>query len=233
MQSTNTKNLILEHFNKYPKMQIRDAFKFLFQSAFGCEHLVLSFEKTRDYIVSELSSLNSTCHEVEKLDGAYSRVHLGILKDGLSCSTFAMLFYLSAKKEDNAIKNLEQKLEILKQMIINNELPFALEDYTNFLTLWQQNNYCLISHSAIFKENYSPSYRVISNEFISLLPLLKTIDLNLEKNKQKNFKINVDNYCEQKQAFILNKLKQIYPNTVEFCFDDFNDKKCLIVFEKE
>ena len=40
-----TRALLIGHYQAYPKLQIQDIFKFLFQSAFGCEHLVSDEEK--------------------------------------------------------------------------------------------------------------------------------------------------------------------------------------------
>ena len=53
-----TRNLLIEHYKKYPDMQIQDIFKFLFQSSFGCEHLIADPSATTDYIRREAAE----CH---------------------------------------------------------------------------------------------------------------------------------------------------------------------------
>ena len=63
-------NIILSHYKRYPNMQIQDLFKFLYQSSFGCEHLVSSIEEVTDYIQKEYVSITQGMEsEVEPLDG--------------------------------------------------------------------------------------------------------------------------------------------------------------------
>ena len=86
----------MEHYRVYPKLQIRDTFKFLHQSSFGCEHLVTNPETVNDYIIKESEAYS--CHRgnlTEPLDGAYCRVHLDWIESGLSPKTLGKLFFLS------------------------------------------------------------------------------------------------------------------------------------------
>lgn len=39
----NTKEYILNQFKLYPQLELQDLMKFLYQSSFGCEHLVSDF----------------------------------------------------------------------------------------------------------------------------------------------------------------------------------------------
>jgi D-alanyl-D-alanine carboxypeptidase len=54
-----TRLMLLEHYHKYPKLQIQDLFKFIYQSSFGCEHLVSSLEKATLYIAKEYENIVS------------------------------------------------------------------------------------------------------------------------------------------------------------------------------
>ena len=91
-----------EHFKAYPQLQAEDIFKYLFQSAFGCEHLVSNEEMALAYIKREYETVSYTdAPKIEPLDGEYSRVYLSCLNDGLSLETLAKLFCLSAKKEES------------------------------------------------------------------------------------------------------------------------------------
>ena len=48
-----TRLMLLEHYHKYPKLQIQDIFKFIYQSSFGCEHLVTDLVGATEYIKKE------------------------------------------------------------------------------------------------------------------------------------------------------------------------------------
>ena len=45
-----TRKLLIMHYQAYPKLQIQDIFKFLYQSAFGCEHFVASVDVATGFI---------------------------------------------------------------------------------------------------------------------------------------------------------------------------------------
>ena len=99
-RSERTCELLIMHCQNYPKLQIQDIFKFLYQSSFGCEHLVSDPETVTNYIQKEYESISGYKQPVvEQLDGAYCRVPLSYLKHGLSAHTLGKLFLASAKKE--------------------------------------------------------------------------------------------------------------------------------------
>ena len=58
-QSTKTCELLIAHYKAYPNLQIQDVFKFLHQSALGCEHLVSSLEKATGFIAEEYNGLQN------------------------------------------------------------------------------------------------------------------------------------------------------------------------------
>ena len=106
-----TKKALLVQCKKYPKLEPTDIFKFIFQSSFGCEHMVSGESDVIGYIKKELSE-SEMCGEalVEALDGDYSRVGLSYLKNGLSAEILGKLFIMSAKKEQDGEVKLKEKL---------------------------------------------------------------------------------------------------------------------------
>lgn len=175
-----TRALLTMHCQTYPKLEIQDIFKFLYQSAFGCEHLVSSPDRVTDYIAEEYSGIcRDVPREIESLDGAYSRVPLAYLDGGLSVKTFGYLFAASAKTERTGQADLLEKLETAKEMVREGLLPFAPEDFENAVSEWEAKGYPAVRHSETFREAYKPSYRVIANEYIPLLPILAEADRRL------------------------------------------------------
>ena len=176
INSKTTKKLILNHAKRYPKLKPQDVFKFLFQSAFGCEHLVSDKERVINYINQEIANLPNPPSKIEELDGDYSRVHLGIINEGLSATTLGGLFYLSAKKEANGAKQLTLSLKAVAELVEEGKLPFNKDEYYAILQEWEKAGFPAIRHSNEFRESYNPCYRVIANRFIPLLCLLCKID---------------------------------------------------------
>ena len=92
----NTKSYILNQFQTYPQLELQDLMKFLYQSSFGCEHLLSNPDTVKKQIQQELDTKLDTCNSIEYLDGNYVRLHLNY---GLSLNTLSTLFILSSQQE--------------------------------------------------------------------------------------------------------------------------------------
>ena len=172
-----TYEMLVTHYRKYPKMQIQDMFKFIYQSSHGCEHMITSYETVKEYIDKEYKNVSSREEPlIDALDGNYSRVHLSYLNCGLASDTLAKLFYMSSKKEENAKTDLISKIEILKELVSENVIAFDKENFEDELKKWEEQGFPAIHHSDDFRQEYKPSYRVIANEFVPFLLLLAKID---------------------------------------------------------
>lgn len=217
-RSEKTVKLLTAHYKAYPKMQIEDVFKYLFQSAFGCEHLVSDASAALDYIKSEYETQSKTeSPKTEVLDGEYSRAYLSWLNVGLKAETLATLFCLSAKKESNGRSNLEQKLEIARNLIKNGDLPFDETVFENGVEEWSLAGYPAIRHSDVFRSEYHPSYRVIAKGYADFLPLFAKIDGLLDKG---NAIIAIEGGSASGKTTLSGILKDVYDCNV-FHTDDF------------
>lgn len=171
-KSTKTRELLIEHYTRYPKMQIADLFKLLHQSSLGCEHMVSSLDTAVNYISREYQGMvHRSDLLIERLDGEYSRVHLSCMDKGVSAEELGRVFYLSAKTETGGREALLEKLEVAKELVREGVLPFSLEDLQVELESWSSYDYPAIHHSQTFREEYHPAYRVIANEYLKELPI--------------------------------------------------------------
>ena len=160
-QNEKTGELLTTHCKKYPDLQITDLFKYLYQSSFGCEHMVSSLEFVTDNIKKESENIAQNKNLIDPLDGEYSRVNLAYLKQGLSAETLGRLFLESAKEENGGIEKLENKLFIARELISENKLPFSLNEFDIQVKRWKADGYPSVHHSDTFRNEYTPSYRVI------------------------------------------------------------------------
>ena len=213
-----TKKLLLEHFDNYPRLQIADLFKYIHQSAFGCEHMVSSEEFAIEYIRKEYNALTvKSAREVEMLDGEYRRVHLSIIDGGLSPETLGKLFCLSAKKEPLGNEALHEKLEAAKELISEGKLPFDIYNFTHAESQWEAEGYPALHHSHSFRLAYSPAYRVIAEEYVKLLPMLSMIDKALSRG---TLTIAIEGGSASGKSTLGELLKRLYGCNL-FHMDDF------------
>lgn len=217
-RSERTCELLIMHCQNYPKLQIQDIFKFLYQSSFGCEHLVSDPETVTNYIQKEYESISGYKQPVvEQLDGAYCRVPLSYLKHGLSAHTLGKLFLASAKKESKGKEDLIQKLKVAKELVYEKRLPFSQDEYEKAMKEWEMKGYPAVRHSDVFRGAYQPSYRVIANEYIPFLPLFTELDKRLEKG---TVKAAIEGGSASGKTTLSEILTAIYGCTV-FHMDDF------------
>ena len=179
------RDFLRAHCARYPELALQDVFKALYQSAFGCEHLIADPSAAADYIRAEAARSGDRISElVELLSGDYCRVHLGILQDGLSAETFARLFALSARHEECGREKLEAMLTALQTMADAGELPFSAQETAEAVERWRKDGFPPLHHSEIFRQNYAPAYRVLRRDFARALPLFARIDcLTAEKDR--------------------------------------------------
>ena len=218
--STQTRDLILQHHRTYPLMQIQDLFKFLFQSAFGCEHLVSNEDTAISYIRREYASLaHISPIPPDPLDGTYSRVHLSCLQEGLTPETLGKLFCHSAKAESSGREALQDKLGVARDLIREGQLPFSPEKFEEEHSAWAEAGYPPVHHSDAFRAAYSPAYRVIANEYIPFLPLLARIDTLLQSSISWVV-IAIEGGSASGKTTLAGLLEDLYGCTV-FHMDDF------------
>lgn len=215
--SETTKKQLTEHYKKYPELQLQDIFKYIYQSSFGCEHMLSSYETAVDYIRKEYENAVFSLQLSDKLDGEYSRVHFSVLQQGLRAETFAKLFYLSAKKEANSKAELKKKIAAVKELVTDAILPFSAAELEKELERWHKNGYSAVHHSDAFRLAYKPSYRVIADEFVAFLPLFIELDKMLSEG---SVIVAVDGGCGSGKTTLGEMLKSVYDCTV-LHMDDF------------
>lgn len=237
-RSERTCELLAEHCRTYPQLQIQDIFKYLYQSAFGCEHMVSSPEAVTDNIRREYGGESksgtkvpnietSACQRrawssndeilIDTLDGAYSRVHLAWLDCGLSAETLGRLFFNSAKREADGKAELEHKLKAAGELARESFFPFSADEFEKALEEWRADGYPAVHHSDAFRMAYHPAYRVIADRYAAFLPLFAKLDEMLGKGAAV---IAVEGGSASGKTTLSEMLEELYGCTV-FHMDDF------------
>ena len=203
-----TRKHLVKHYTSYPNLQAEDVFKYIFQSAFGCEHLVSSYDVALAYMQREYAMLSRKEEpRIDPLDGEYSRVYLSHLNNGLTPETFATLFCLSAKVEEDGKDALMQKVQVANELVENGILPLDRDEFEQKLAAWKKLGYPAVHHSNVFRETYHPAYRVLANRYVRLLPIFMQID---EQFAQGGANIIVEIQNENEAVMLKSVLQEVY-----------------------
>lgn len=207
----------MAHRAAYPALLAEDVFKFIYQSAFGCEHLVADGTRALAYIREELRSVPEDAPpQTEELDGDYARAHLSWCRVGLSPATLAKLFCASAQKEEGGRAALSEKLEAVTELYREGLLTDP--DFEEKLALWQERGCPALHHSDVFRNAYHPAYRVLSRRFSPFLPLFALIDRLLSQKER--VILAVDGGAASGKTTLAAILREVYGAAV-FHMDDF------------
>ena len=161
-----TRTLLLEHYKKYPALEIQDVFKFIFQSACGCETLVSDYGRVLEYIRYEYADMIPREPYIDPLDGNYSRVHLGCIGVYFTLEELADMFIRSARHEPDGKESIEKKLSLARELIESGEIKLDLREFDTQAEKWRSLGFPAIHHSDAFRKAYHPAYRVIHNDFL-------------------------------------------------------------------
>ncbi len=218
MTNSRTCELLMGHYERFPDLQAEDIFKFLFQSAFGCEHLVSDRKNVSEYIKQEYNAISENAAPFkEELDGDYSRVYLSWLNSGLSVRTLAEIFCLSAKKEVDGEEHLQQKIQYARELIASGRIPLDRDEFENKLADWKAVGCPAVRHSEVFRSTYKPAYRVIADKYADFLPVFAEIDKLLSKGKGI---LAIEGGSASGKSTLSEALAQVYDCNV-FHADDF------------
>ena len=210
-----TREFLLEQCARYPALRPEDLLKALHQSVFGCGHFVTDEGAGLALLRAEAPSRGG----VEALDGAFCRVHLGVLrKTGLAAETLWKLFALSARTPCGTVEALEEKLTALLALASEGRLPFSYEETSNAVERWRGAGFPACHHSPAFRDAYAPAYRVVRREYAWAIPLLAAMDRRLAESP--HLLVAIEGGSASGKTTLASLLADIYDCNV-FHMDDF------------
>ncbi len=218
INSVITRENLLKHYQKYPLLQVEDMFKYIYQSSFGCEHLLSDENSVLNSIKKEFLNFAGSKEPCkDTLDGEYSRVSLSYMEVGLSAETLSRLFCLSAKQRNDGEALLHEKIAVLTDLVADGGIPFVKSTFDSELEKWRKNGFSAVHHSEAFRKAYCPSYRVIDNRYASFISLFCETDRLLDYD---SVIIAVEGGSASGKSTLAEILQEVYDCNV-FHMDDF------------
>ena len=213
------REFLLDQWARHPASRLQDLRKALYQSTFGCGHLVDDPSAAADWIRREAEHAPD-CREMEPLDGPWCRVPLGILSEGLTPETLAAAFAQSAAVPGEDIPALEDRLAVLMGLIRRRErFPLTLRRLQRRLP---PGGRWLFRPATIPRITGTPITRPTGcciRRYAHLLPLLAAIDRAL--GSKPRMLLAIEGGSASGKSTLAELLTGIYPDAALFHADDY------------
>lgn len=226
LADTGVREILLKQYKLYPKMQIQDMVKLLYQQEFAGGHLIADEKESLKNLEAECIAIkNDLISEnmlqlFEEIGSGLCRINLKAIFDtDIDLKTVNRFFVNTANSVKGNMESFEKKLYILRQCCRDEYLPYPLEEVKDFLAFYKKQGCPPLSHSEIYRSLYSPAYRVIRREFCDFFKVFRRID-SLLRAKKDTIKIAIDGKSGAGKSSLAILIGSVYDSNV-FQMDDF------------
>lgn len=165
--------MLLDHYLRYPAMELDDAIKLVQQATMGSEHAVTDRAAADRWLREELMTMGAGPMDqvVDTLGrgGRFVRVHLRPWR-ALGGSNEALVSaFVAAANAPRDSAPLTCALDALQRHADEYRLPWSPEEVRTAVTEWTEQGHPAIHHSERFRSEYVPAYRVVSAEDVAHL----------------------------------------------------------------
>ena len=243
------REILLEHWGRYPEMEIQDLVKLVYQSEFGGGHLIKDGDASLRRLVEEYETgewaagrvwqageleRQAVSQTVSRAAGQASRagwelvepagygmcrIKLAALDLGLAPETLNQMFVRSAAEVKGSVHGLEKGLELLYGLC-GNAISISKEEAGAYLRKYRADGYPVVSHSSAYRKCYHPGYRIVNSMYGKYLKLFISIDRLLKMKEGGTVNIAVDGMSGSGKSTLAKLLAGIYGCNV-FHMDDF------------
>ncbi len=163
--------LIYCHLELYPAMELGDVYKLLYQSVMGPAHILQNKELAYSYLKNEFDSPNEN-HENDlyvdiSLDHELVRLNIPVFRKQCSLNALFEMLCETQRKIIPDKDKLKHYWLALGSLIEGNTFEQFTPDRWNRLNkLLNEHVFPHFSHSAVYKNLYRPSYRIVLRELV-------------------------------------------------------------------
>ena len=163
------REILKAHAKRYPLAQPQDFVKLVYQNEFGPGHLTVDGKKAVEYLLEEMERVtpDPTLPLFEDIGNGLVRVHLAALPEDYPIHSLCTDFIMTAALHRGNMESFREKLNELHMFVAEHELAFSHIDFGDFAIPYVNAGCPMVSHSQIYKEAYSPAYRVVRKDQIS------------------------------------------------------------------
>lgn len=200
-----------------PEMEPCDGVKLLYQSQFGCGHLLPPDGQLAKRIRAERDETpeNASLSPFSFIGNGLCRMNLAApAVRALPPERLARMMTLTAedvpplRPGDERLPDFERELSLLRAAAQAGRTRFSLAALDGYLAEYRAAGYPPVSHSPRYRAAYQPAYRVVSGDFAVLLPLLSAIEGRSAQGRP--VLAVLDGPCGSGKTTLAEKLSRLY-----------------------
>lgn len=155
-------DILLEHYQKYPQMELNDFIKLIYQNSFGPRHMHNpSKEDVLKYLDEEIKVVTNETEIIEDIGNGYVRVYLSKETNMEKLSNDFLNSMIEDTYTETNIRVFYRKLNILIKLIKKGSIKLPKKESINLVNEYLSNGINPVRHTKIYNELYKPHYRVI------------------------------------------------------------------------
>lgn len=156
----------------HPAMEPRDAVKMCYQAAFGAEHAAPDKDRAANHLYRELEGVeaDNNIPLFEPISDKIVRVNLAAWKFRGLKADWLLNMFLHTRAPGESFSAL---MECVAAAAEKGELLFTAEDWSGFASTYPADAPHPVHHSEGYRTAERPAYRIVSAEYVKLLPLLE------------------------------------------------------------
>lgn len=165
------REVILEHYDRYPAMEPQDLYKFLYQAAMGNEHLMNDTVSIRQYLAREMSSVAASTSEplIERLTPDSSLVRLNLRPFKANGGDQRILIEAMLRTAANFKKDprlLHSFWVVAEALATEGAIPHTADSLRAYFKKMETKGFPVVHHSAAFEKAYHPAYRLLMRAYL-------------------------------------------------------------------
>lgn len=219
------KKLLLKQYQLYPKMQLQDMVKLIYQNEFAGGHMIPDENESLKRLKNEFHSLKkegsgkAISQAFENIGNGLCRLHLWALEDrDIELETINKFFVNTANSVKGSIDAFEEKLHVLIECCEGGSLPYSLQDLEAYLKEYKNQDYPPVSHSDIYRALYNPAYRIVKEEYCRFFELFDRIDALMKLDRP--IYVAIDGNSGAGKSTLADLIGDVYDCNI-FHMDDF------------
>ena len=176
-------DIIKEHLEKYPEMEIGDLFKLIYQNEYGGGFAASNPELSLRQIEADYEKINSSKRKpktdlIEDIGNGFVRVNLGALNpETFPLEKLNEACIATAEKYRGNRQALRDKVKEVRDHFAEFDFEFEEVTFVLFSSAMEEACYPPIDHSETYRVLYKPAYRVVKKELLEdIIPEAESVN---------------------------------------------------------